>query len=340
MCSIGHNVRMGITQPGGSGVCGWSGHHRRNGEQERTGGRLQGETDIPGRIEGGAQQSRAVHQTHGHSTEGVRSPGPDNRGTETNHGPAGTAVPIPRVWSLGVPTTAGSIETGTGGSQEHPEDGRSGRGPLSRIGWFDTRRQTVREPSPSPEDAVSECAILGGSGSPSSPPSTGRPRTEVSQPPGLSTIRSNWVESLDCSTSNGHTTQARKLSQWPVEDVVCIQLPEGSRLRPDFATHSCERRDRAGRPTSFYKTPGSSIWVPRPSSYHRTEHAGDWTNEPRVLSVPCWVPSNYCRFGLESFGLTECPTNGVFRRNKGLLHVEWYGRQTSCVCDCLVKAGY
>jgi len=189
MCLMRCDVRIRTTWPGGSGVRRRPGHHRMNCQQEPTGDWLRGETDIAGRNAGGAQASSAVHRTRGHGSEGVLSPSPDNRVTETDHGPANTAAPTPRVRSLDVRTTAISIEPRTGGCQENPEDGRNGWGPPSRIGWYDTRCQTVGGRSPSFEDAVSECAILSSLGSPSSPPATGTPRTEVSRLPGLFRIR-------------------------------------------------------------------------------------------------------------------------------------------------------
>jgi len=147
--------------------------------------------------------------------------------------------------SFDVRTTPGDIEQGTGGSQENSEDGSNRRRPTTGTGRHDTGCQTFDGRSPSFEDAVSLCTFLSGSDSPNSPPATRRPRTEVSQLPGLPRIRSSSVERLDCSTPDGHTTQTRHLSRQTVQDAVSIGLPEGSGLRPDFATSPGGRRDRA-----------------------------------------------------------------------------------------------
>jgi len=69
-------------------------------------------------------------------------------------------------------------------------------------------------------------------------------------------------------------TQAHQLSRRTVEDAIRIQFPERTRLRPDFATHPGGRNDRPARPTSFYSTPGSSFWGPRPGSHRGAENEG------------------------------------------------------------------
>jgi len=91
---------------------------------------------------------------------------------------------------------------------------------------------------------------------------------------------SHSVERLDSSTPNGHMTQTRQLSQRAVEDAAWIQSPEGSGLRPDFAPSPGGLRDRAGRPASFYTTPGSRFWGRRPSCHHLMENAREYTKYP------------------------------------------------------------
>jgi len=54
-------------------------------------------------------------------------------------------------------------------------------------------------------------------------------------------------------------TQTGQLSRRTVEDVARIQPPEGSSHRLHLATRPGGWRDRAGRPASFYTTPGSSF---------------------------------------------------------------------------------
>ena len=46
--------------------------------------------------------SSTVPQTRGYRTEGVRSPGTDNRITETDHGPANTTIPTSTMRSFDV----------------------------------------------------------------------------------------------------------------------------------------------------------------------------------------------------------------------------------------------
>jgi len=151
----------------------------------------------------------------------------------------------------------------------------------------DMGRQTIGRKSPSCEDAARQCAILSSPGSPDSTPATQRQRTEVSGLPGRFRIRSRSVERLDSSDPNGHMTQSRQLSPRAVEDVVRIQSPQGSGLRPDFTTRPGRWRDKAGRPTRVHRTPGSSVWGPQPSSHRRTKDAGDETKQLRVLLVRC-----------------------------------------------------
>jgi len=268
-------VRFGTAWSGASGVRGRPGHHRRNRQQEPDRDRLRGETGRAGRGTGCAKESSTVHRTRGNGTEGVQSPGTDHHPTETNDGPANITVLTPGMRSLDVRTTAGNIEARAGENQENPEDARYRRRPTTRTGCYDTGRQTIGGRSPSVEDAVNECPILSGPGSLNSPPPIRRPRTEVSRLPGLLRNGSNSIQRLDCTTPDGHTTNARQLSRWTLEDAVRIQSSEGGRLRPDFATRPGGWGNRTGRLTSIYTTPGSSNWGPRPSSHHRTENAGD-----------------------------------------------------------------
>jgi len=212
MCLIGCDVRIRPARLGGSGVCRRPGHHRRNRQQVPAGDRLRQETDIGGRSAGGAEESSAVYQTRGHGTEGVQSPATDNCVTETDHGPADSAVPASRVRSFNVPITVGDIEAGPGGSQENSESSGNRRRATTGVGRYDTGRATIGRRSPSFEDTVSECTILSSSGSPDTPPAISRPRTEVSRLPRLFRIGSSSIERLDCSTPDGYMTQACQVS--------------------------------------------------------------------------------------------------------------------------------
>jgi len=321
MCLICCDVRIRTAWPGGSGVHGWPGHHRRNRPQKPAGDRRQGETDLTGRSTGGAKEKSRWYWIRGYGTECVWSPSTYNRITEADHGPAITTVPVSAVRPFDIRTTVEGIETRAGWSQVNSESGRNGQRALTGVGRYDVRRSTIRTGSPSCEDAVTQCSVLSSLGSPDSPPATGRPRTEDSWLPGLLRVTMNSVERLHCSTLDGYMTQALLLSWRTVEDQVCIQPPKGRSLWPDFATRPGGRNNRAGKPTSCYTTPGSSFWGPRPSCHRRTENAGDCTNEPLVPSVPCWVSSYCCGSGLVSHSRTKCLTNGVVWRNEGLLYL-------------------
>jgi len=144
---------------------------------------------------------------------------------------------------------------------------RNKQGTLRRTGRYDPGCTAICRGSPLFEDAVGECLDVGRQSGPGCSLGPRRQLPEISRLPGLFRVRSNSVERLDCSTPDGHMTQARQLSRWTVEDAVCIQPPKGSRLKTDFATHPGGRNDRAGRPTSFL--------VPGPSSDSRMESAGN-----------------------------------------------------------------
>ena len=150
---------------------------------------------------------------------------------------------------------------------EHPEYSGNRRRPTTTTGEYDTGCQTVGRRSPSLEDAVSECLIVAGPGSPCSQSATQRPRTEVSRLPRPFRYGLSSVERPDCSTPDGHTTQTRQFSRHTVEDVVCIQPPNGNRFGPDRATRPGGWGDRAGKLSSF--------WRPRLSSHRQTEEAGN-----------------------------------------------------------------
>jgi len=144
MCLVGCDVRIRTAQPGGSGVCGRPGHHRRNSEQKPAGDRFWGETDIAGRTRQGAKESSAVYRTRGHGTNGVRSPGTDNCGTDTDQGPADTAVPASKVRSFNDRTTVRDVQTGSGDGQENSECGRKRQRATTGVGRYDTGHTTLK----------------------------------------------------------------------------------------------------------------------------------------------------------------------------------------------------
>ena len=172
MCLIRCDVRFRTAQSGGSGVCGRPGHHRQNRQQEPDGDRYCGETGCAGGSTWGAEESSPVYGTRSHGTEDVQLPGTDNRITEADHGPPNTTILASGLRSLDVRATAGVIEARVGRGQEDPEICRNGRGTPTRTGQYDMGRQTIGRRSVNFEDAVSQCAILTGPGSPDSPQAT------------------------------------------------------------------------------------------------------------------------------------------------------------------------
>lgn len=72
-------------------------------------------------------------------------------------------------------------------------------------------------------------------------------------------VGSNSFQRLDRLTPDGHKAQGCQLSRRTAKDAVCIQPPQGSSLRPDFATRLGGRSVRAGTGISFDTTPGISV---------------------------------------------------------------------------------
>jgi len=185
MCLIHCDVRIWTAWLSRSDVRRGPRHRRRNCPQPPAGDRLWRETDSAGRCTGGAEESSEVHQTRGHGTQGVRSPGTDNSITKADYGPAVTTVPPSAVRPLDVRSTVRDIETGARTSQENSESGRNRQRATTGVGRDETAHMTIRSRSPSFENAVSECAVLSSWGSPNSPPAFRGPRTEVDRLPGL-----------------------------------------------------------------------------------------------------------------------------------------------------------
>ena len=269
MCLIRCNVKLNGT-PSGPGIHRGSGHHHgahRHRQRQRRARTADGGVCTDARsIDAGG----TILPTDPRGTEGLRAPTTNNRPTTADHRPASKTVPTPamRPYRAGTTNTDSTERTGRG-LEETPAS-RNQRGSAIGTGRYDPGCTAIWRGSPRFEDAVSECVDISSQSGPSCSPGSGRQRPEISRLPGLFRVGSNSVEGLDCSTSNGHTTQARQLSRRTVENAVRIQSPEGSRLRTNLATRPGGRNDRVGRPTSFDTTPGSSFWGPGPNSHRRT----------------------------------------------------------------------
>src|SRR5882757_3363186 len=280
MCLLRCNVRITGT-PSGPGVNTRPGNHQPNSRDKPRRNHRHRKHRVTGSNTAGSEQGGTILATRERNTTSVQPARGDRRPAESDNHPSGTDPTSPaRVRSHQTGTTDTDPEERTGRSLEETSGPRNQRGPTAGTGRYDPGRTAIWRGSPRFEDAVSECLDVSSQGGSGCSPGPGRQRPEISRLPGLFTVGSNSVERLDCSTPDGHTTQARQLSRRTVEDAVCIQPPEGNSLRTDLATREGRRNDRAGRPTSFYTTPGSSFWGPRPSSHRRTENAGDKTKEP------------------------------------------------------------
>jgi len=200
-------------------------------------------------------------------TDGVGAPTTNHRSTMADHRPKGKAVPAPAMRPYRVRAADTDSGERTERSPEETRGTRNERKPATRTGGHDPGHTAIWRGSPQFEDAVRECLDVGSQSGPSGPPGARGQRPEISRLPRLSRVGSDSVERLDCSTPDGHTTQTRQISRRTVHDAVCIQLPDGNSLWPDFATSLGGRNDRAGRSTSFDTTTGSSFWRPQPTSH-------------------------------------------------------------------------
>jgi len=274
MCFICCHVRINGT-PSGSGVHQGSRDHHGTSRStkgchriRRTEGGVQTDT-------GGIDAGGAVLPANPGGTHDLQGSTANHRPTAADHGRTNEADPAPAVRPYRVRATDTDSDEWMGRGQKETCSTRDGRGPSTRTGGYDPGCTTIWRGSPQFEDAVSECLDIASQSGPSCSTCSERQRSDVSRLPRHFRVGSISVERLDCSTSNGNTTQTRHLSRRTVQDAVRIQLPEENSLRTDLATCPGGRNDRAGRPTSFYKTPGSSFWGPWPSSHHWTKNAGD-----------------------------------------------------------------
>jgi len=125
----------------------------------------------------GPEQGGAVLATRTGNTTSVQSPRGDRRSAESNNYPPGTdPTPPARVRSYQLRDTIDDPPKRTGGSSTNPPDSGNRRRPEEGVGRYDQRRPRSQRGGPEFEYAVSECAILSRTGSPSSPPSTRRYR--------------------------------------------------------------------------------------------------------------------------------------------------------------------
>jgi hypothetical protein len=212
---------------------------------------------------------------HLRRTDGVQPSTTNHQPAAADHRPTDAAVLASTEQSHGVGTTNTDSCERTGQCKEVTSRTRNGQGTSTRTGRYDLGHTAIWRCSPRFEDSVSKCIDVSSQSGPSCSPGSGLQRPEISRLPGLFRIRSNSVERLDRSTLDGNMTQARQLSRRTVAAAIHVQSPERKILRPDFPTRPEGWNDRARRPTTFYKTHGSSLWRPRLNSCRRTENARD-----------------------------------------------------------------
>jgi len=272
MCLIRCNVHITGT-PSGPGVSTRPGNHQSGSRHKSRRNHRNREHRAVDDNTTGLEQGGAVLATRPGDPTSVQSPRGDRRPAESNNHPPGTdPTPPARMRSYRLRDTIIDPPERTGGSPTNPPNSGDRRRSEEGIGRYDQRRPRSQRGRPEFEDAVSECAILSRTGSASSPPPTRRQRTEISRLPGLFRVGSNSVERLDCATPDGDPPYTQQVSRRAGENEVRLQPPERDRPETDTATRPRQWRDRAGKPTSFYTTPGSSFWGPRPSSHRGTEH--------------------------------------------------------------------
>jgi hypothetical protein len=208
---------------------------------------------------GGSDASGTILPTNQGGADGLRASTADHRPTAANSRSADEIVPAPAVRPHQARTTNTDPEGLAGRSPEEINGPRNQRGTSTGTGRHDPRRTAIWRGSLWLEDAVSKSLELGSQSSPGRPPNSRGQTPAISRLPGLFRVRLNSVPGLHRSTPDGHTTQPCQLSRRTFKDVVYIQPLEGNRRRPDLATPPGGWNDRAGRPISFYTTPGSSF---------------------------------------------------------------------------------
>jgi len=236
MCLIRCNVCI-IGTPGGSGVSTRPGNHQSDSRHKPRRNHTARKHRAIDDNTIGPEQGGTVLATRTGNTISVLSPRGDHRPAESNNHPPGTdPTPPARMRSCRLRDTIGDPPKRTGGSPTNPPDSGDRRRPEVGVGRHDQRRPRSQRGGPEFQDAVSECAILSRTGSPSSPPLTRRQRTEISRLPGLFRVRSNSVERLDCAIPDGYPPYTQQVSRRAGENEVCLPPPKRDRPAADIAT--------------------------------------------------------------------------------------------------------
>jgi len=174
MCLIRCNVYIaGI--PSGLGVSTRPGNHQSDSRYKPWRNHRNGKHRvIDGNITG-PEQGGIVFATRTGNIISVQSPRGDLRPAESNNYPPGIdPTPPARVRPCRLRDSIDDPPERTGGSPTNPPDSGDRRRSEEGVGRHDQRGPRSQRGGPEFEDAVSECAILSRTGSPSSPPVTRR----------------------------------------------------------------------------------------------------------------------------------------------------------------------
>ena len=125
-----------------------------------------------------------------------------------DHRPTNRAVPAAVVQSYRVGATNTDSDKQMGLSQEETRSSTNRRRITGRTGGNDPGPMTIWRGSPRCQDAVSQCFHPSSQSGSGCSPCPGRMRPEIARLTGLFRIGSNSVERLECTTLDGHTTQA------------------------------------------------------------------------------------------------------------------------------------
>jgi len=215
------DVRIRTAQSGAPGVCRRSGQHLREHQYGHHESALRGKTGDVAKGTGWVEAVRPIHGTGQHDTTGMRPPCTDLWVIEGDYGPqVRTFPPSPvRSYRDGEPDT--DSEDRMGRSQIEAYGTRNRRGSPTGASRHDQRCTRIWRGNLRFEDAVGQCIDVTSQTGTGCPRNHRRQRSEICQLPGHFRVRLYSVERLNCSTPDGHTKQARQISRWTVEDVVC-----------------------------------------------------------------------------------------------------------------------